>query len=173
MTEKEAAAYLDQHVRLLRHHTVACRETNKIKRWEQIIDERKKKCACPIYGVGTFPDEGFQRKPTKKASIDAATAVVLKWLQVGDTHAAVDDNQRTPIRKATEDYLASVRDANVDLANATEPKSTLAKYQTLMDQLQAFCDDKGIRFVQELGKKKRLSFGARGKTQMHRTNSHA
>ena len=158
MTEKEAATYFDQHVRLLRHHTVACRKTNKIKRWEQIIDERKKKCACPIYGVGTFPGEGFQRKPTKKTSINAATAVILKWLQIGDIRAAVDDDQRTPIRKATEDYLASVRDANVDIANGKEPKSTLAKYQTLMDQLQAFCDEKGIRFVQELGQEEVLEF---------------
>jgi hypothetical protein len=117
MTEKEAVAYLDQHIRLRRHHTAGCRKTNKIKRWEVIKDERKKKCACPLYGVGSFPGEGYMRKPTKKRSLDAARAVVLKWLQIGDTSATVDDDQRTPIRKATEDYLASVRDANLDIDN--------------------------------------------------------
>src|ERR1035437_3219547 len=104
MTEKEAAAYLEQHIRLQRHHTKACRQMNKIKRWEQITDERKKKCACPFYGVGSFPGDGFQRKPTKKKSLEAARAVVLKWLQIGDTSAAVDDDHRIPIQKATEDY---------------------------------------------------------------------
>ena len=39
-----------------------------------------------------------------------------------------------------------------------EPESTLKKYQTLMDQLEAFCDDKGIRFVQELGQDEVLEF---------------
>src|ERR1035438_6717025 len=114
MTDKEAAAYLEQYIRLQRHHTKACRQTNKIKRWEQIKDERKKKCACPVYGVGTFPGEGFQRKPTQKKSLDAARAVVLKWLRVGDTSVIPDDDQRISIQKATDDYLASVRDANVD-----------------------------------------------------------
>lgn len=158
MTDKEAAAYLDQYIRLQRHHTKACRQTNKIKRWEQITDERKKKCACPIYGVGTFPGEGYQRKPTQKKSLDAARAVVFNWLQAGDTSVAADNDQRIPIRKATDDYLASVRDANVDISTGKEPKSTLKKYQTLMDQLQAFCDDKGIRFIQELGQDEVLEF---------------
>ena len=158
MTEKEAGAFLDQHIRLQRHHTKACREANKIKRWDNIIDERKKKCACPVYGVGSFPGEGFQRKPTKKRSLEAARAVVLKWLQVGDTTVSVDDNQRIPVRQAIKDYLASVRDANLDIDTGKEPKSTLAKYQTLMDQLQAFCDDKGIRFVQEIGQEEVLEF---------------
>jgi integrase len=158
MTEREAAAYLEQHIRLLRHHTKSCRHINKIKRWEQIADERKKKCACPFYGVGSFPAEGFQRKPTKRKSFESAREVVLKWLQAGDTNAAVDDDHRTPIQKATGDYLESVRDSNMDPDTGTEPKGTLKKYQTLMDQLQAFCDDKGIRFVQELGQDEVIAF---------------
>ncbi len=158
MTEKEAAAYLDQHIRLQRHHTAGCRKTNKIRRWDVIKDERKKKCACPVYGVGSFPSEGYMRKPTKKTSLEAARSVVLKWLQIEDTSVAVDDEHRTPVSKAILDYLASVRDANVDIDNGKEPESTLKKYQTLMDQLQAFCDDKGIRFVQEIGQDEVLEF---------------
>jgi len=104
---------------------------NKIKRWDQVTDERKKKCACPIYGAGTFPGEGFQRKPTQKKSFDAARAVVLTWLQAGDTSVAADDDQRIPISKAIANYLASVRDANVDIDCGKEPTSTVKKCQTL------------------------------------------
>jgi hypothetical protein len=158
MTEKEAAAYLEQNIRLQRHHTKACRKANGIKRWEQNTDERKKKCACPIYGVGSFPGEGFRRKPTKETSLDGARAVVLKWLQVGDTATMIVEDRRTPILTAIKDYLQSVRDSNVDIDSGAEPESTLKKYQTLMDQLEAFCDDKGIRFVQELGQDEVLEF---------------
>jgi len=158
MNEKEAVAYLDQHIRLLRHHTHACRKANKIERWDQITDERKKKCACPVYAVGSFPGEGFQRKATKQKSLDGARDVALKWLKAGDTAAVVVDDRHTPIRTATADYLNSVRDENVDLNSGVEPTSTLNKYGTLMEQLAAFCDDKGIRFVQELGQEEVLEF---------------
>jgi integrase/recombinase XerD len=158
VTEKESVAYLDQHIRLLRHHTHACRKANKIKRWDQITDERKKKCACPVYAVGSFPGEGFQRKPTKQKSLDSARDVALNWLQAGDTSAAIVDNKHTPIRTATKDYLDSVLDENKDLDSGAEPTGTLKKYQTLLNQLEAFCDDKGIRFVQEIGQDEILEF---------------
>src|SRR5262249_14769198 len=91
-------------------------------------------------------------------SLDAARDVALKWLRIGNTSAVIEDDRRTPIRTAIEDYLRTVRDTNVDIVSGAEPKGTLRKYQTLMDQLAAFCDDKGIRFIQELGQDEVLEF---------------
>jgi hypothetical protein len=54
--------------------------------------------------------------------------------------------------------LQTVRDTNLDIVSGAEPEGTLKKYQTLMNQLEAFCDDKGIRFVQELGQDEVLEF---------------
>lgn len=52
---------------------------------------------------------------------------------------------------AIEDFMGDVRDrGNED--------STLDKYTTLMDQLQAFCDDKGITYIQHFGQDEMKQF---------------
>ncbi len=49
------------------------------------------------------------------------------------------------IEVAIEDFMGDVRDKGAE-------DSTLDKYTTLMDQLQAFSDDKGITYIQHFGR---------------------
>jgi site-specific recombinase XerD len=53
-----------------------------------------------------------------------------------------DDTNRTPVATAIAEFIAYTKDGG-------SKDSTLSKYQTLMDQLQAFADWKGYRYIQE------------------------
>jgi site-specific recombinase XerD len=137
----EVHAVLDR-LEYKKQHTSECREKNKLERWQQLTDSRKR-CACPYWSCGVHDRaEGFKRKSTGEISLERAKAIVKLRLETGNRTAPLPD-QGTPIKDAITDYLDYTKDGG---ARA----STMAKYKTLMDQLQAFADWKGLRYVQEL-----------------------
>jgi site-specific recombinase XerD len=94
--------------------------------------------------------EGFKRKSTGEISLERAKAVVKLRLETGNRTATLPDHG-TPIKDAIDDFMAYTKDGG-----ARPP--TLAKYQTLMDQLQAFADWKGLRYLQELNQDAVMEF---------------
>lgn len=82
--------------------------------------------------------EGFKRKSTGEISLERAQAVVTLRIETGH-HAATLPDVGIPISEAIADFMEFTTQGG-----ATE--STMAKYQTLMDQIQAFAEWKGFRY---------------------------
>ena len=82
--------------------------------------------------------EGFKRKSTGEISLERAKAVVTLRIETGH-HAATLPDVGIPISEAIADFMEFTTQGG-----ATE--STMAKYQTLMDQIQAFAEWKGFRY---------------------------
>jgi site-specific recombinase XerD len=146
MTEKEAKAYIRDHIVFVPRHLKQCREASGYSEYQSL--NGKLRCGCPYAGCGPFPGEGYKRKSTGSTSLEKAEKIVLKWLVTGDSRSR--DERGTLIADAIKDYMGSVRDANRDEADPDdEPEATLRKYRTLMNQFQAYCDWKGIKHIQE------------------------
>ena len=146
MTEKEAKAYLRDHIVFMPRHLKQCRDDNGYSEYQSLKGNQR--CGCPYAGCGPFPGEGYKRRSTGSTSLEKAEKIALKWLITGDSRSR--DERGTLIADAIKDYLGSVRDANRDEADHDdEPESTLKKYRTLMSQFQAYCDWKGIKHIQE------------------------
>jgi integrase len=127
-----------------KRHTTDCQTTNNLKPWQQLTDKRKR-CACPYWSCGVHVNgEGFCRQSTGENTIDRARAVVKLRLHEGNRAAALPDSG-TPIREAVADFMAYTKDGGAR-------ESTLKKYKALLDQLLAFSDWKGFRFLHELAK---------------------
>ena len=125
-----------------KRHTDECQTKNGLKQWEQLSDSRKR-CSCAYWSCGVHDRaEGFKRKSTGEVSVERAQAVVRLRLESGNRTAVLPD-QGKPINEAIADFMQHTKDGGVR-------ESSLSKYQTLMDQLQAFADWKGLRYVQEL-----------------------
>ncbi len=109
-------------------------------------------CACPYYSCGVHSDsEGFKRRATGKITLDAAKSVTRVRLERGDWQAEIEDPTLVKVEVAIEDFMGDVRDKGAE-------DSTLDKYTTLMDQLQAFSDDKGITYIQHFGQDEMKQF---------------
>jgi site-specific recombinase XerD len=133
-----------------KRHTSTCQESNGVAEWQPL--DGRKRCSCPYWSCGVHDRaEGFKRKSTGEVSQERAEAVVKLRLETGNRTAALP-GQGTPIKDAIEDFMDSTR---VD--GGARP-STLAKYRTIMDQLQAFADWKGFRYVQELNQDAVIEF---------------
>jgi hypothetical protein len=114
-----------------KRHTRDCQTINGVAEWETL--DRRKRCACPYWSCGVHGRaEGFKRKSTGEISQDRAKAVVKLRLETGNRTAALP-GQGTPIKDAIADFVDFIVDRGAR-------ESTLAKYRTLMDQLQAFAD---------------------------------
>lgn len=136
----EAQAVLD-NLAFKKRHTDDCQTINGVTEWQPL--DGRKRCSCPYWSCGVHDRlEGFKRKSTGEISLDRAKAVVKLRLETGNRTAALPD-QGTPIKDAIAEFMDYTKDGG---ARA----STLAKYQTIMDQLQAFADWKGLRYLQEL-----------------------
>jgi site-specific recombinase XerD len=132
-----------------KRHTRDCQTINGVAEWQTL--DRRKRCSCPYWSCGVHERaEGFKRKSTGEISQDRAKAVVTLRLETGNRTATLPD-QGIPVKDAIADFLDFTRDGG---ARA----STLAKYQTLMGQLQAFADWKGLRYLQELGQNAVMEF---------------
>jgi integrase len=124
-----------------KRHTTECQTKNNLKPWQQLSDSRKR-CACPYWSCGVHDrTEGFQRKSTGETSLERARDVVKLRLETGNRTATLPD-QGAPISEAIADFMDFTRDGGAR-------ESSLAKYKTLMDQLQAFADWKGFRYLHE------------------------
>jgi len=87
----------------------------------------------------------------REITLDAAKSVTRVRLERGDWQAEIEDPTLVKIELAIEDFMGDVRDKGAE-------DSTLDKYTTLMDQLQAFSDDKGITYIQHFGQDEMKQF---------------
>jgi hypothetical protein len=116
-----------------KRHTMECQARNKLTEWQQLSDSRKR-CSCPYWSCGIHDGgEGFTRKSTGELSLERAKAVVRFRLETGNRTARLEEGTGTPITEAIADFMAYTRDGGAR-------ESTLLKYKTLMEQLQAFVD---------------------------------
>jgi len=149
-TANEVQAILDR-LEFKKQHTDDCRTTNNLKRWQRLTDSRKR-CSCPYWSCGVHDRaEGFKQKSTGETSLERAKAVVKLRLETGNRTARLEDSTGTPIPDAIADFMAHTKDGGAE-------ESTLKKYQSLMDQLQAFADWKGLRYLQELSQDALMEF---------------
>ena len=121
----------------VKSHTAKCRRENGIKRYDVL---KRKTCACPYYANGVLDQAvGFKRTPTGEITLAKAQDVIRKRIQTGNPKASLAPNAVT-IEAATKDYLATV-------VSKDRTDSTSKKYTTLMDQLVAFCKNKGYASI--------------------------
>lgn len=118
-----------------------------------------KKCRCQIYASGTLGGK-FKRQSTAKWEWDKAEGVADTWQKAGswptvpkhppfvmNHQPPAEVNASRPERKTVpevvEAYLSSCRSREII-------GSTLAKYKTLTNQLEAFCQKQGYTYVDQL-----------------------
>jgi integrase len=136
----EVQSILDR-LQFRKRHTDECQTKNNLNEWQPL--DNRKRCNCPYWSCGVHDrQEGFQRRSTAETSVDRAREVVRLRLESGNRRATLPDHG-TPIKDAISDFIQFTKDGGAE-------QSTLAKYQTLMDQLQAFADWKGYRYLHEL-----------------------
>lgn len=152
MLTPEAQALFDRIV-FKKRHTDDCQQKNGLTQWQQLSDSRKR-CSCAYWSCGvhsrTGDFKGFKRFTTGEVSLERAREVVKLRLETGNRAAVLPDEGK-PINEAIEDFMQFTRDG-------AAKSSTLRKYQTLMDQLQAYADWKGLRHAQELNQDAVLEF---------------
>jgi site-specific recombinase XerD len=132
-----------------KRHTKDCQGKNGLTEWQALTDNRKR-CSCPYWSCGVHDRaEGFKRKATGEASLERAKGVVVLRLETGNASARLESGK--PISDAITDFMDYTRDGGAS-------DTTINKYKTLMDQLQAFADWKGYRYLQELTQDAILEF---------------
>jgi integrase/recombinase XerD len=133
-----------------KRHSLDCQEKNRVKEWQQISDSRKR-CACLYWSCGIHGrGEGFKRRSTGESSAERAKDVVRLRLETAKPSATLEVDG-TPVRESIAEFMKYTQDGGVE-------QSTLAKYRTLMQQLQAFADWKGMRCIRELDQANVLEF---------------
>jgi len=85
MTEKEAKAYLRDHIVFMPRHLKQCRDDNGYSEYQSLKGNQR--CGCPYAGCGPFPGEGYKRRSTGSTSLEKAEKIVLKWLITGDSRS--------------------------------------------------------------------------------------
>jgi hypothetical protein len=100
---------------------------------------------------GVFDAEkGFERRSSGESTLDRAKAVLRLRVESGSQSATLP-GEGIPISEALDDFMQLTRDGGAR-------ESSIKKYRTLMDQLQAFADWKGFRFLDELDQDGVLEF---------------
>jgi integrase/recombinase XerD len=136
LSDFEVNAVLDA-LTFKRRHTLKCRTEHGIERWDTL---KGKRCACPFYSCGVHAAaEGFQRKYTGQIVEAKARETVAYRLRTGNAVATLDAEGAT-VKAAIEDFMGTLETKQLS-------EATVAKYQTLMDQLQAFCDFSGYKTI--------------------------
>jgi integrase len=129
-------------------HTTACQEKNGYNRWT-LPDKRKSCTGCKVAACGVIFDR-FDRIATGETTETRAKEVVRGWYRQANAALKPDPKTQVAISTAIEDYLLFV-------GEEAKP-STIEKYESLMAQLEAFCEWKNIRFVQQLDQDYILEF---------------
>jgi hypothetical protein len=120
------------------------------KQWQHLSDSRKR-CSCRYWACGVFDSEkGFERRSIGETTLERAKAVLRLRVKTGSRTATLPDHG-TRIKDAVEDFMAYTADGGAR-------ESTLRKYQTLLDQLQAYADWNGLHYVHELNQDAVLEF---------------
>jgi len=132
-----------------------------------------KRCRCQICASGT-PGGKFRRQCTDKWEWDKAEEVIDAWQKAGSwpnplkQHAAIAGPEtqspkvipvqigRGPVLEVLEAYLPSCKSRAIK-------GSTPAKYETLANQLKAYCDHKGYTYIDQVQVRDMDDFYAHGK----------
>jgi integrase/recombinase XerD len=117
-----------------RHNAERCKFTSR----------SEYRCKCPIWVTGTDGKNRFRREALKLRDWNRAQELVRKW----------DVEGQQPKRKSA----ATIKEwSQAFMQDAESPSGrnltdeTLRKYRHLFNQLEAFADEKGIRFVEDIG----------------------
>lgn len=139
---------------LYRRHRPDCEGGHPFDSRSGEFEERKKtwrKCACNVFASGTLAGK-FKRKYTGKCDWSQAKAVAAQWeganaweapLETAEVAPAKAEKERISILEATSAYIARSKNREIQ-------GSTLAKYQTFVKQLVAYCDSRGYVMLDQL-----------------------
>jgi integrase len=140
---------------LYRRHRRECKAGYSEELRSSEYDERKKgwkRCECPIFVSGTLARR-FRRQTTgqwewdRAGDVAAKLEVAGKWegenppsLPIPSTGTAIES---PTVADAIEAFLAKCKLRNIQ-------PTTYAKYQTFTNQLTAYCESRGFRFIDQL-----------------------
>ncbi len=138
---------------LYRRHRRDCTAGHPEDSLSSELEERRKgwkRCECPLTASGTLAKK-YRRQSTGEWEWDAAKAVVRNWEQAGrwgkavppPPPAAEPNAARVTVQEATEDFLAKCKNRHI-------APNTLAKYRTFTNQFEAFCENRGYVYVDQL-----------------------
>jgi integrase/recombinase XerD len=128
---------------LRKRHSLQCQTDNDLRNCWQPLSDKRKRCRCVYWSCGVHDRAaGFQRISTGEITLERAQAVARLRIETGNRLATLATDGK-PINEAIDDFMSHTSDRGAK-------HSSLQKYQTLMDQLQAFSDWRGYRYVHEL-----------------------
>ena len=138
---------------LYRRHRRECKAGHQEELRSSEYDERRKgwkRCDCPIVVSGTLARR-FRRHPTGHWEWEPAHAVADTLERQGSWTAPVpvapqpEESARTRIKveDASAAFLAKCTNRNI-------ASNTLAKYRTFTNQLEAYCQDRGCVYIDQL-----------------------
>ena len=138
---------------LYRRHRRECKAGHQEELRTSEYDERRKgwkRCDCPIVVSGTLARK-FRRQPTGQWEWEPARGVADALERQGSWKARVpaaphpveSASARIKVEDATEAFLAKCKNRNI-------APNTLAKYRTFTNQLEAFCQDRGCVYIDQL-----------------------
>jgi integrase/recombinase XerD len=117
---------------IYRRHKKACKHRKEGRKY--------RRCRCPIWADG-FLDETEIRMALHTQDWEKAQQMVREWEAEG---ARVDSKaQPITIKQAVDDFLADAKSRKLQ-------ERTIYKYRFLLDQLLAFAQLQGMRFLKEL-----------------------
>jgi hypothetical protein len=138
---------------LYRRHRRECKGRHPHNLRTSEYDERKKgwrRCECPIFASGTL-GKHFKRGNTGQWEFEAARAVAATLERAGTwttqpprpPESEEPRATRVTVQDACEAFLAKCKNRNI----AT---NTLAKYRTFDNQLNAYCQQRGCIYIDQL-----------------------
>jgi len=138
---------------LYRRHRQECKGGHPHNSRTSEYDERKKgwkRCECPIFASGTLHRK-FKRANTGQWEFEAARAVAAaheragSWTAPAQAAPFAEESKaaRISVEEATHAFLAKCKNRNIAL-------NTLAKYRTFINQLSAYCANRGSIYIDQL-----------------------
>jgi integrase len=138
---------------LYRRHRRECKGHHPHNLRTSEYDERKKgwrRCECPIFASGTL-DKHFKRGNTGQWEFEAARAVAATLERAGTwttqplrpPEPEEPQATRITVQDASEAFLAKCKNRNI-------AANTLAKYRTFNNQLNAYCQQRGCIYIDQL-----------------------
>ena len=147
-------------LQLYRRHSKACKakrpEDSTTGKFEE-GRRRWKKCSCQIFASGTLGGK-FKRQCTENWEWDKAERVADGWQGAGSwpngskqRADVVEPSAKTPEVTASQSGRGAVHEVVVAYLSSCQSReikgSTLAKYKTLTNQLEAYCKVKGYTYI--------------------------
>ncbi len=150
-------------LQLYRRHSKACKAKRPEDSTTGKFEEGKRrweKCSCQIFASGTLGGK-FKRHCTENWEWDKAEKVADGWQEAGSwpigskqrpgvvepsaktSEVTASQPGRGTVHEVVEAYLSSCKSREIK-------GSTLAKYKTLTNQLEAHCKVKGYTYIDQL-----------------------